>query len=101
VSAQSGEITSLDGSTVTVKSTDGFTRDYTVDGDTRITIDGSDGALSTLKSGDDVHVMAVRQSGAWHARGVVSGDLGPRFGDRPMPRGPRGGQPAPEPPATS
>lgn len=78
-SMQDGSITSLAGSTVTVRSTDGFTRSYTVDKDTRIVLDGEDGALSSLKRGDKVHVMAVQDGDAWDARALLDG-----VPDRPM-----------------
>jgi hypothetical protein len=73
VANQAGKITAIDGSTLTVRSSDDFTRDYTVDEDTRIALNGEDGALSSLKTGDTVHVMAVKAGGSWHAEGVLDG----------------------------
>ena len=76
---QSGEIASIDGDTITVKSSDDFTRDYTIDKDTRIVLDGTDGALSSLETGDTVHVTAQKDGAAYHAQLVVDGAP-----DRPM-----------------
>ena len=64
-----------------MRSSDGFTRTYTVDKNTRIALNGADGTLSRLKSGDTVHVMAVKQAGTWQARAVFDGQP-------PMPMGP-------------
>jgi hypothetical protein len=73
VATQTGKITALDGATVTVKSSDDFVRDYIVDEDTRITLDGSDGALSSLKTGDSVQGVAAKDGGSWHAKMVLDG----------------------------
>jgi hypothetical protein len=82
VSTQTGTVTSIDGSAVAVRSSDGFTRSYLVDAATLICTDGDDGALSSLKSGDRVHVTAVQDGGSWHARWVASGDMSRPFLDR-------------------
>ena len=73
IATQYGSITAIGGSTVTVRSSDGFTRDYTVDNATRIALNGKDGALSSLKTGDTVRVMAVKDGSAWHAQVVMHG----------------------------
>jgi hypothetical protein len=74
VGSQSGKITDVGGAAVTVRSSDGFTRTYTVDKDTRIALNGTDGALTSLKSGDTVHVMGSKSGSTWHARGIFDGD---------------------------
>jgi hypothetical protein len=43
---QNGVISAISGSTMTVKSTDGFTATYTVNGTSRILLNGADGRLS-------------------------------------------------------
>lgn len=73
VSVQNGSLTAVGTDTITVKSSDGFTRDYTVDKNTRISLNGADGALSKLKTGDDVHVVAVQSGSAYAARMVLDG----------------------------
>src|SRR4051812_35150684 len=75
MSLQTGAITAISGSQVTVKSTDGFTTTYTVDKDTRIVLRGTQGALSSLKSGDTVPVLAVKSGSSWTAKAVRVGDL--------------------------
>jgi len=73
VSTQLGTITSVAGAQVTVRSSDGFTRTYSVDKQSRISLDGADGALSRLKSGDTVRVVAVQSGKTWSARAVIDG----------------------------
>jgi hypothetical protein len=73
VVSQSGDITDVGGSTVTVKSSDGFTATYSVDKKTRIALNGTDGALSSLKSGDSVHVFGTKSGSSVHAMSVVDG----------------------------
>ena len=70
---QNGAITSIGGSTVTVRSPDGFTATYKVDGTTRISLNGSDGSLSTLKNNDDVRVFGSRTGSSTVAKAVVDG----------------------------
>ena len=91
VATQYGRIIGVDGATLTVRSSDDFTRDYTVDKDTRIALNGKDGALSSLKAGDTVRVMAVENGSAWHAEMVMDGrpphpalGMMGRFGHGPM-----------------
>ena len=73
VEFQHGTISAINGSTVTVKSADGFTADYTVDKTTRIVLNGTSGALSTLKNNDDVRVLAVRSGGGATAKAIIDG----------------------------
>jgi hypothetical protein len=73
VATQNGKITVVDGSTLTVRSSDDFTRDYIVDKDTRIALNGADGAVSSLHEGDTVHVTAVKDGSEWHAEAVFDG----------------------------
>jgi hypothetical protein len=91
LATQYGRITAVDGATLTVRSSDDFTRDFVVDENTRIALNGEDGALSSLKTGDMVRVIAVKDGSAWHAESVMDGRpphpalgmLG-RFGEGPM-----------------
>jgi hypothetical protein len=73
VTAQRGTVTALAGDRLTVRSSDGFTRDYVVDADTRIALNGRDGIASSLHRGDEVHVVAVRKNGVLHADSVLDG----------------------------
>lgn len=93
VEFQHGTISAINGSTVTVKSADGFTADYTVDKTTRIVLNGTDGALSTLKTNDDVRVMAVKSGSTATAKALIDG-VGPMRELRSGRMGPGAGDPA-------
>lgn len=73
VVSQTGDITDIGGSTITVKSTDGFESTYTIDKNTRISLNGADGALSSLKKGDTVRVFGTRSGSTIHAAAVMDG----------------------------
>ena len=74
---QNGVISAINGSTMTVKSTDNFTMTYTVNGTTHILLNGTDGTLSTLSKNDKVRVIGVEDSSATVARMVIDGVEGP------------------------
>jgi hypothetical protein len=64
--SQSGEVTDLSSTSITVESSDGFVAEYVVDGDTLVrspdaTEDGSQ--LDGIESGDTVHVVASVDGG--------------------------------------
>jgi hypothetical protein len=73
VVSQSGDITDIADSTITVKSTDGYEATYTIDKDTRISLNGTDGAMSSLKKGDAVPVMGSKKGATTHAEAVLAG----------------------------
>ena len=76
VVTQSGDITDVTDSTITVKSSDGFVASYTVDKNTRISLngtDGTDGTASSLKKGDTVHVVGTKSGSTTHAEAVFDG----------------------------
>ncbi|MER5620705.1 hypothetical protein ABT061_06620 [Streptosporangium sp. NPDC002544] len=56
VATQYGDVTAVDQDSVTVKSEDGYTKEYAINGDTRINRRGEDG--DALKTGQKVMVMA-------------------------------------------
>ena len=70
---QNGTISAIDGSTMTVKSTDGFSATYTVDKTSRIALNGTDGTLSKLAKNDHVRVLAVQSGSSNVARMVLDG----------------------------
>src|SRR3954454_4076805 len=81
---QDGVISSISGSTMTVKSTDGFTSTFTVNGTTRISLNGSDGTLSKLAKNDKVRVIGVANGSSTVAKMVLDGVPGPgMFGRGP------------------
>jgi hypothetical protein len=73
VRMQTGRITQVAGSTVTVRSTDGYVATYTVDSGTRIVLNGADGALSALKTGDLVRTFAGVDGSTVQAKAVLDG----------------------------
>src|SRR3954452_22702900 len=80
---QDGVISAISGSTVTVKSTDGFTSTFTVNGTTRISLNGTAGTLSKLAQNDKGRVMGVDDGSKTVAKMVLDGVPGPgMFGGR-------------------
>jgi hypothetical protein len=73
VVSQTGDITAIADSTITVKSSDGFEATYTIDKATRISLNGTEGAMSSLKKGDTVHVMGTKAGSTSHANAVMAG----------------------------
>lgn len=55
VATQRGEVTAVDQDSLTVKSEDGYSREYAVDADTRI---NRDATIDTVKTGQKVSVLA-------------------------------------------
>ncbi|HEX8001101.1 MAG TPA: hypothetical protein VF519_00230 [Mycobacteriales bacterium] len=61
IATQKGEVTAVSATSLTVKSADGYSRTYAVDDGTLVNA-GNDG-IADVKTGDDVHVMAVVTDG--------------------------------------
>jgi hypothetical protein len=70
---QNGVISAISGSTMTVKSTDGFIATYTVNGTSRILLNGTDGTLSKLSKDDQVRVLAMQSGSSNVAKMVLDG----------------------------
>lgn len=80
--AIAGEVTAVDGTTITVTGKDGTTGTIRVDGDTTYQIDGETGALSDIEVGDFVVAEgSLRDDGSLDADRVQSGMRGFRGGD--------------------
>jgi hypothetical protein len=71
--SQAGDITGTTASTVTVKSTDGYEATYTIDKNTRISLNGNGGTMSSLKNGDTVRVVGTKSGSTSHAQAVIDG----------------------------
>jgi len=71
VDVQRGEVTAVSGSSITVKSEDGFTKTYTVDNDTLVNA-GNNGIADVAK-GDDVNIVAIKSGSS--ARAVDIADI--------------------------
>lgn len=91
VLVQSGDVTAVSATSLTVKSADGYTHTYVLDAQTRT--DGTLGDASSLKVGDTVGVEAAADGTASRVHERGAGGPG-----RPGPRPPRG--PASSAPAT-
>jgi len=73
VVSQSGDITAVTSSAITVKSGDGYEATYTIDKNTRISLNGTDGTASSLTKGDTVRVFGTKSGSSTHAEGVMDG----------------------------
>ncbi|RVX41585.1 hypothetical protein EDD27_4139 [Nonomuraea polychroma] len=73
VATQYGDVTAVDQDSITVKSEDGYTREYVVNGDTRINR-GGDG-IDAVKTGQKVMVRATVEGGTATAVGIHDATL--------------------------
>ena len=94
-----GEVTAIDGNTITVTQPGGTTATIHVDGDTTYQVNGAAGALSDIKVGSFIAAEGTQRSdGSLDAAAVRAGDRGikgPGFpGDRHGPKDPNA-SPAP------
>ncbi|GGO77297.1 hypothetical protein [Nonomuraea cavernae] len=80
---QQGEVTAVGQGSVTVKSADGYTKEYTVNDDTRINRRGE--GIDTVKAGQKVAIMAKVEGDT--ATAVVIRDMSARDGKGPEGRG--------------
>ena len=82
VAVQTGEVTDVSSSSITVKSEDGFSRTYSVDENT-VVGSGRDG-IGTVKTGDTVRIAGVLEDGKARAAGIVDstslGKIGEHWG---------------------
>jgi hypothetical protein len=82
VAVQTGEVTAVSPSSITVKSEDGFSRTYSVDENT-VVGSGRDG-IGTVKTGDTVRVAGVVEDGKAKAAGILDttslGKIGEHWG---------------------
>ena len=82
VATQTGEVTAVSPSSITVKSEDGFSRTYSVDENT-VVGSGRDG-IGSVKTGDTVHVAGVVDGGQAKAAAVLDstglGKIGEHWG---------------------
>jgi len=82
VATQTGEVTAVSPSSITVKSEDGFSRTYSVDENT-VVGSGRDG-IGNVKTGDTVHVAGIVDGGKASAAAVLDstglGKIGQHWG---------------------
>jgi hypothetical protein len=93
VVVQTGSVTTKNGSTITVRSTDGYTVTWTLDSNTTVRTGWAQGAVKDIAVGDTVRVEGTRAGSTTTARFV---------GERPegAPQGGKGGSSTPTPSAT-
>lgn len=87
VATQSGEVTAVSATSLTVRSEDGFSRTYTVDDNTLVNA-GNEG-IADVENGDDVRVMALVVDGKANAVSVNDRTNVERLRGRWMPRPPK------------
>ncbi|GAA3015680.1 hypothetical protein [Streptosporangium longisporum] len=80
VATQYGEVTAVDQDSITVRSEDGHTREYVVDGTTRVGRGGT--GIDTIKTGQKVRVMAKVNGGTATAVMIRDTAVRDRFGMR-------------------
>jgi hypothetical protein len=68
---QHGQITAVSATSVTLKSDDGFTATYVVNGDTKVNVGGSSAAISGVKTGNDGWVIATKSGDTATASNLV------------------------------
>jgi hypothetical protein len=80
---QNGEVTEISDSSITVKSTDGFSETYKIDGDTQV--NGGQGDLDDIAKGDVVTVVAAAEGdGEATVDSIMKGNVqrgGPKQGN--------------------
>src|SRR5204863_2656109 len=69
VATQTGEVTAVSPTSITVKSEDGFSRTYSVDENT-VVGSGRDG-IGSVKTGDTVHIAGIVDGGKASAAAVM------------------------------
>ncbi len=70
--SQRGEVTAVDGSSVTLKSEDGFTKKYSVTGDTKILRNHDEAKIADVKVGDNAAVVATKDGDNATAQTVLT-----------------------------
>ena len=64
VDVQRGQVQSVSSTSITVKSDDGFTATYTVNGDSKVRKAGKAAAIGDVHTGDNVGIVATKANGA-------------------------------------
>lgn len=72
VVGQRGQVTAVSATSLTVKSEDGYTASYPLTADTRVRLGGEKKAVSDLKTGATVGVVATKSGSTLTTVGVVS-----------------------------
>jgi hypothetical protein len=70
--SQRGEVTAVDSDSITLKSEDGFTKTYTINGDTRIRSDREKAKIGDVKVGANAAVVAEKSGDGGTAKIVIA-----------------------------
>lgn len=89
VATQKGEVTAVSSTSITVKSTDGYTRTYTINSDTKV---NRDGKIADIKTGETVRIRATVSGDTATATSIDDGTGRPE-GRRPDRGGTQPGKP--------
>ncbi|HVQ90313.1 MAG TPA: hypothetical protein VMU51_04695 [Mycobacteriales bacterium] len=68
---QHGQVTAVSSTSITLKSEDGFTGTYAVNGDTKVRVGGSSAAITGVKTGNEGWVVATRSGSTSTATNLV------------------------------
>ena len=74
IAFQRGVVQKVSATSLTVKSEDGFTASYVLNGDTKVRKQGDKSTISAIKSGDHVRVLALKDGSTLTAKAI--GDRG-------------------------
>jgi hypothetical protein len=68
--AQNGQVTAVSATSMTVRSSDGFSLTWTLDASTRVRVHGAKGSLSDITKGATVRVLGLKSGSGATALGV-------------------------------
>ena len=68
---QRGEVTAVSTTSITLKSEDGFTGTYAVNGDTKVRVGGDNAAITGVKTGNEARVVATKSGATSTATGLA------------------------------
>lgn len=86
LATQVGDVTAVSGSSITVKSEDGYSKAYVVNDNTMVNA-GNDG-IADVKTGDKVRITAIKEGNNYRAVEVMDHTQGERLGEQWRPARP-------------
>ncbi len=75
---QQGQVTEVSPTSLSVKSLDGFTASYVVDGSTKVRKNRANAAIGDVQTGDQVHVVAGKSGNTATAQRIFDGGSSPK-----------------------
>ena len=101
IEEQAGKVTAVSATSITVRSTDGFTATYVVSATTKVGKDRAEAKISAVKVGDTVRIEGTKSGSTVTADRIMDGVPPPRPADRSRPADPNGASAAPSPGGTA